>query len=267
MGTVERARALAVAARRRLHPSRVVFHHAPKCGGTSVGRALRKRYILSQTTVLPEATYAAEALLAPDAAPSDLRQRTETLRERMLLYHLAAGVDCISAHVRFSEAAWRAYGDQVRFITMLRDPTARFLSHYRWSHGRPEGYAHIPEDFETFLESETAQHLGAFYVFFFSGLPPDADMRSADALARAQANLDRFHVVGFLDRLTEFKANVCDTVGVRLRIGHENRAQSPTLAGLERYEQQLAALTAPDRAFYDYARQRFADEPAPGHGA
>lgn len=261
MGSVERARSLLGAARGKLHPARVVFHHAPKCGGTSVGRALRKRYLLSQTTVLPEATYAAEAALAPGVAPAELRLRAEVLRERMLLYHLAAGVDCISAHVRFSEAAWRTYGDDVRFITMLREPEARFLSHYRWSHGRPEGYAHIPDAFAPFLESNAAEALGAFYVFFFSGLPPDADMRSAEALERAKANLERFHVVGFLDRMPAFRAAVRAKVGVRLRVGHENRAQAPMPHGLDDHRDRIAALTAPDRAFFDHARARFAAMP------
>ena len=121
---IDSARAMLTAARRRLHPSRVVFHHAPKCGGTSVGRALRKRFILSQATVLPEASFAAEAALTPDAPYEDVLCRAESLRERMLLYHLAAGVDCISAHVRFGEAAWRGFSGKVRFVTMLRDPEA-----------------------------------------------------------------------------------------------------------------------------------------------
>lgn len=256
--SVDRARAVLAAARRRLHPSRVVFHHAPKCGGTSVGRALRKRFILSQATVLPEASYAAEAALTPEAASDDVLRRAEALRERMLLYHLAAGVDCIAAHVRFSDAAWQAFNGKVRFITMLRDPAARFLSHYRWSHGRPDGHAHIPLPFDAFLDSPAAQHLGAYYVYFFSGLPPDADMRSDAALARAKANLDRFDAVGFLDRLEDFQAAIRQTVGVRLRIGHENRAQTPLPETLENHRDQIMALTTPDRAFFAHARQRFA---------
>jgi len=257
--SVDRARAVLGAARRRLHPSRVVFHHAPKCGGTSVGRSLRKRFILSQATVLPEATFAAEAALTPDAGSDDVLLRAEALRERMLLYHLAAGVDCISAHVRFSEAAWQAYSGKVRFITMLRDPEARFLSHYRWSHGRPDGHAHISLPFAAFLDSPAALRLGAYYVYFFSGLPPDANMRSEAALDRAKANLDRFDAVGFLDRIGDFQAAIRQTVGVRLRIGHENRAARPALSDLESHRDRIAALTAPDRAFYAYARQRFAD--------
>ncbi len=240
--------------RRRRHPNRVVFHHAPKCGGTSVGRALRRRYLLSQATVLPEATYRAEAALAPDADPLTLLHRAEDLRERMLLYHLAAGVDCVSAHVRFSDAAFDAFHDQARFVTMLREPTARFLSHYRWSHGRPQGHAHIPEPFPEFLETPAAARLGAFYVYFFSGLPPDADMTTADALARAKANLDRLHVVGFLDDPEGFERRIEAEVGVRIRIGRENRGAGP-MPDATGHADRIDALTAPDRALFHHARE------------
>lgn len=240
--------------RRRRHPNRLVFHHAPKCGGTSVGRALRRRYILSQTTILPEATYLAEAALAPDADRLTLLHRAERLRERMLLYHLAAGVDCISAHVRFSDAAFAAFQGQARFVTMLREPTARFLSHYRWSHGRPHGHAHIPEPFPAFLETPAAARLGAFYVYFFSGLPPEADMTTTDALDRAKANLERLDVVGFLDDPERFERRIEAEVGVRVRIGRENRGAGP-MPDVSDHADRIAALTAPDRALFDHARE------------
>lgn len=253
MSMIDRVRRLNARACKRLHPNRLVFHHVPKCGGTSVGRAIRKRYLLSQATVLPEATYQAESALDPNGDGETLLARAEDLRERMLLYHLAAGVDCVSAHVRFSEAAWRAYGDEAKFLTMLRDPVARFLSHYRWSHSRPEGHAHIPEAFEAFLESPAAIRLGAFYAYFFSGLPPSADMTTDEATALACRNLDRLHVVGFLDRPRDFEAAIQRRVGVRIRVGHENRGAAPAPDLSPAAAAKIEALTAPDRAIYAHA--------------
>lgn len=256
MSLVDRVHGGVAMARRRLHPNRVVFHHAPKCGGTSIGRALRKRFILSQATVLPEASYRATEAALPDAEPGAILAEAERLRERMLLYHLAAGVDCISAHVRFNETAFAQYGDDAKFVTMLREPEARFVSHYRWSHGRPAGHAHIPEAFPEFLESPVARRLGAFYVYFFSGLDPAADMTTAAALDRAKANLDRLHVVGFLDDLDGFRQAIKREVGVSLRIGHENRAVDPTPPELDAFAARIHDLTAPDRALYAHARER-----------
>ena len=80
MSLVDSARRTIGKARQRLHPNRIVFHHVPKCGGTSVGRAIRKRFLLSQATVLPEATYRAEEMLDPSANAADLLARAEELR-------------------------------------------------------------------------------------------------------------------------------------------------------------------------------------------
>ena len=253
MSLIDVARKGVGRARKRLHPNRIVFHHVPKCGGTSVGRAIRKRFLLSQATVLPEATFEAERVLDPSADGRTLLLRAEALRERMFLYHLAAGVDCVSAHVRFSEPAWERYRDAAKFVTILREPVSRFVSHYRWSHGRPEGHAHIPEDFDTFLASPEAKRLGAFYVYFFSGLPADADMTTPEALERAKANLDRFNVVGFLDELAEFQAAIRREVGVKINVGHENRAQAKAPDIAEKHAARIEAVTAPDRALFDHA--------------
>ncbi|MGY8961280.1 MAG: sulfotransferase family 2 domain-containing protein [Alphaproteobacteria bacterium] len=253
MSLIDSARRQIGRARRRLHPNRVVFHHVPKCGGTSVGRAIRKRFLLSQATVLPDPTYNVEALLDPAADHGALMVRADELRERMFLYHLAAGVDCVSAHVRFSEPAWDTYRDQIKFVTILREPVARFISHYRWSHGRPEGHAHIPEDFPTFLESPMAEQLGAFYVSFFSGLPADADMTTVEALARAKANLDKFDVIGFLDRLDDFQSAFKREVGVRIRVGHENRATAKAVTMEPTLAAKIDAITGPDQALFAHA--------------
>lgn len=254
MSLIDKVRGGVGRARKRLHPNRIFFHHVPKCGGTSVGRAIRKRFLLSQATVLPEATYRAEEMLDAGADPAILLARAEDLRERMFLYHMAAGVDCVSAHVRFSDAGWRNYGDQAKFVTILRDPVARFVSHYRWSHGRPGAHGHIPDNFNTFLASPAARQLGAFYTYFFSGLPADADMTTSEALELAKANLAKFHVVGFLDDTASFEAAIKKEVGVKIRIGHENKARAPKPAEDNDLADIINAVTAPDQAFFTFAR-------------
>ena len=53
MSLSDTAKALQRHAQSLLSGNRIVFHHVPKCGGTSVGRALRLSYFLSQGTVTP----------------------------------------------------------------------------------------------------------------------------------------------------------------------------------------------------------------------
>lgn len=238
-----------------LHPVRVVFHHVPKCGGTSVGRALRLRYLLSQETILPEASFRAFAAFSNPPDHEQALVDVLDLREQMLLYLLFQDVRCISAHVRFSNVAYRMFHDRYRFITILRDPVSRFLSHYRWNLRNPADHAHLNVPFEEFLEGPRAQRLGAMYVEYFGGLPIDADIRSEDAIRLAIQNLRNFDVVGRLDRLDEFRAQIKEKLGVRLKIGHENENRSGKLGELSdlapRMREKLMEICAPDVAVWN----------------
>ncbi len=261
MTLIDHVKRLRTATVERLHPQRVVFHHVPKCGGTSVGRALRKRYILSQATVSPESSFKAMEAFTGSLHREALLIDVLDFREQMLLYHLFEDVHCISAHVRFSAPAHERFGSRYKFITILRDPVSRFLSNYTWSYGKPDAHARIEEPFGEFLKTERAKRLGATYVEFFCGLPKSADIRSEEAVDAALANLAKFDIVGRLDDLPAFEADIARTLGVRLKIGHENRATRRTAASeamddpLLRAE--VMALCAPDIAVWErYAALR-----------
>ena len=128
MGTIDIAKGALQRARDSLLPAPVVFHHVPKCGGTSVGRAIRRRYLLSQATVKPEESYRAFAAFTGRSDRDAMLRDVLDLREQMMLYHLFDGVRCLSLHVRFSEAAFDRFGERYRFVTLLRDPVDHFAA-------------------------------------------------------------------------------------------------------------------------------------------
>ena len=245
------------------HP--VVFHHIPKCGGTSVGRALRKKYILSQTTVKPEESFRAFAAFTGRTDRDQLLVDVLDLREQMLLYWLFDDVRCVSAHVRFSEKAYALFKDRYKFITILRDPVDRFISNYFWHAGRPEETAYINEDFAAFLDTQRARRLGASYVEYFSGLPKESDITAPSAIEAAIGNLAKFDVIGRLDRLRDFRDQINEQIGVRLRIGHENKMKqsSKTKAKVvtDALRERARIVCAPDIAVWQAANARyFADK-------
>ena len=198
---------------------RIVFHHVPKCGGTSVGRALRRAYILSQGTVTPEASMKAFEAAREGRTGQALADVSE-LREMMLLYMLYTDTRCVSAHIPFSEAAFRQFSDRYVFVTLLRDPVDRFISNYYWSHQHPGGVGHIAEPLEEFLATSRARHLGSTYVRYFSGEPAqDFTARHVESAIR---NLRRMDCVGFLDEVGQFAAGLRRLTGKRISIGREN---------------------------------------------
>lgn len=217
MALVDLGRSLYGRATEWLGGNPIVFHHAPKCGGTSVGRALRRAYLLSQGTVTP-----AESQKAFDAVQDGSRpgSHVSELREMMLLYMLYSGTRCVSAHIPFSNTAFDRFADKYRFVTILRHPVDRFISNYHWSHRHPGGVAHIPETLEEYVGTDRARQMGATYARYFCG-KPGAEFSSAHVDA-AVANLRRMHLVGFLDQVGEFQKALQALTGRGIRIGKEN---------------------------------------------
>lgn len=235
-------------------PQRVVFHHVPKCGGTSVGRALRKRYLLSQSTVTPESSFRAFEAFTQGTDRQQMLVDVLDLREQMMLHLLFEDIRCVSLHVRFSEIAHNHFSQNYKFVTVLREPVSRFISHYFWSFGKPHAHARIDENFEDFLETEHAQRLGSTYGEFYSGLSKNSDMRSDSAVDAAIENLRRFDAVGRLDDLGDFETQLRRELGVKISIGHENKNKSATRG--DRFEitpelmDRVVELCAPDIAVW-----------------
>jgi hypothetical protein len=224
VGIVDKAKGLYKALTDTIIPQRVVFHHVPKCGGTSVGRAFRRRYLLSQGTVKPESSFHAFKVFTKRSDREKMLVDVLDLREQMMLYLLFEDIRCVSLHVRFSNSAYDIFQEKYKFITMLREPVSRYLSHFFWSYGKPHAHARIEESIDEFIQRERAYRMGAIYSEFFSGLSKETNFRSTDAIQAAIQNLKKFDVVGRLDDLNVFTIEVKSTLGVQLRIGHENRS-------------------------------------------
>jgi hypothetical protein len=219
MSMVELGKSLHRRATDLLCGRRLVFHHVPKCGGTSVGRALRSSYLLSQGTVTPEESlkaFAAANRGEETTAIGDVFQ----LREMMLLYMLYSDVRCISAHIPFSNAAFSRFEKNYAFVTLLRDPVDRFISNYLWSHKRKDAEGHVPESFEDFLATPRASQMGSVYLRYFSG--ESTGRLHPRQISSAINNLHRMSFVGFLDDIPHFEAGLRTLTGKRLRIGKEN---------------------------------------------
>ena len=255
MGAVDWAKAVRRSAIDAVVPQRLVFHHIPKCGGTSVGRALRRRYLLSQATVSPEASFRAFELFSGRDDREQMLIDVLDLREQMLLYLMFEDVRGISAHVRFSEKAYHRFSERYKFVTVLRDPVERFMSHYFWAWNKADAHGRIEEDFEAFLETDRARRLGATIVEYLCGLPKEVATHSEQAVASAIANLAKFDVVGDIGNVAGLQIGLREALGVKVSIGHENKAR-PTI---KRASEALAntaarsrveALCAPDMAVY-----------------
>jgi len=200
---------------------KVVFHHVPKCGGTSVNRALRMQYFLSQTSLDAISTNKTINLLYPDASDRIFFQKRRDLRQTILLYNLNRYVNWISGHICFSETAYKNFCNTYKFITVLREPITRYISNYNALYAN----AHTQLSLEDYIETYEGQMQGCVLGEYFSGMQSDADFRSKDAIKKAKHNLEKFDLIGFTDEMSTFGSNAKKLLGVHMHIGHENRAK------------------------------------------
>lgn len=221
--------------------TRIIYIHVPKCGGTSFGAALRLRYFASQSTISlgggdPDLTGNARIL-------SDYAERQSELRALV-----ASGRRMIAGHVQYDPDFHDSLGSRYRFVTLLRDPVMRFVSHYHYQQRKHPDPDRAPT-LEAFLDSEEAQHIGSQYLFYFAGKSQDMISDTGPLITRAIQNLRRFDIVGDLGAPDAFARDLRRLTLTPLVRWHRNAAPAPLTVPPE-LRPRIEALCAPDLAIY-----------------
>jgi len=225
----------------------IIYIHVPKCGGSSFGAALRLRFLASQATISLNQGNA--ALQGEDRIISDYAARADELRD-----HVAAGTHLITGHVQYDADLHAGPARSYRFVTLLRDPVARFVSHYNYlqrKHPNPDR----PATLEAFLDTPDAARLASQYLFYFAGhsqtRAPDLD----HSIQRAIAALDRFDLVGDLAAPGAFARDLRRITHTPILQWRRNAAPAPTEIPASLHS-RIEALCAPDIAIFDAVRSR-----------
>lgn len=242
--------------RRVLFPPRrnLVFAHLPKCGGTSLHSAISRVYPRRRVTRL----LSRSSRLAADQAGRSLL----AYRRDLLIYELQRGGRgrFLSGHWALDAGVCRAYRPAWSFVTLLRDPVERWLSHY-FHNAAADGPFRIDETLEVFLSTPRARLLGSVYVRQLNGgAIGDEERIGAEAIEAARRTLDAFDLVGTVERLEQFRAGFQRLFGASLIIGRE-RSGDPLRRGAVTpgQRQRIAELCAGDLLVYEHAASRRTD--------
>ena len=200
----------------------VVYHHVPRCGGTTIARAFRLRYVLSQTSLNAVASVEIVKAMNPHIDGADIYADVREFRDYLLLYLIESNICWISGHFRFSELAFERYQGSYKFITVLRDPIHRFLSDYYANLGSTS-HSGTKLSLEQYIDSVPGQMRGCVYSEYFSGLPAKSDFTSSDAVKKAIVNLKKLDLIGYTDQLRLFSSRASRLLGITVRVGHENK--------------------------------------------
>lgn len=241
---------------------RVVFHHVPKCGGTSIERSLRVRYGLSYATFPLRSLYSSIEALRPEFNADDLDLHSAHIREIQLLDYLYQDFRCIAGHVYFSSRAYDLFSNDYYFVTTLRDPIDFFASFYLQMFYSDEERWKINLTLEQFLDTPLARLFGAFYALYFSEMPQNKLTSNDQAVQLSTENLRKFTLVGILEDMSKFRRRLSEILGVRLWIGHANKSESK---GREKTDiltptarRKIEALSTINLEIYEIAKSQLA---------
>ncbi len=218
-----------------------LFLHMPKCGGTSVLRAL-------------EAASTVEVIKDYNSFFKIPRpERTATLKRSVDNPATMPGSSVIYGHFFPVKYLGNRPLDDFTLVTILRDPISRLLSHYNfWRSGEfPDHY----------LWNKMMVNKWDFFDFAFC-----EEMRNFYAQHFHGVGLSAFSYIGTFENLEESFRSCCRELGVdadHVSLGHDNRAMREDDPCLPQATlQKLRAFHSLDYAFYNYATKKFPQKAA-----
>jgi len=211
---------------------RVAFIHIPKCAGKSVAAAIHNAMgsMLEPWINSRDARQAVHSVF-PGGGPDEIFEATPLYRRYLLAYFLQSGRKLIYGHLPVGLELVEEFKKEVAFVTVLRNPVARWKSNYIYDKiNNDDPFSPPYRDSGRCLEEELDEILGSVrgvqlaYVptMMLTGKFP-ASLREAEYLSgRVIETLRNFAVVGFTDDLASFSLAFERATGSKIYIPRKN---------------------------------------------
>lgn len=208
---------------------KIIYHHIPKCGGTSIVRGLALTYypwrlLRYGRKGFPAALNARAATQAAYESDMECYQ----YRRQLLRYFVSAdNTPFISGHYPFCKKVFEAHHGQWHFISLFRDPVSRWYSEYYWNYYKDHDYAKTNLDIEAYFESQQGQVTTRSFVNFLTAVENPAGGVTQAEQKRALDNLGKLDCVGTLENLGDFQAVMKEKFGRKPLFFQHNKTPAP----------------------------------------
>lgn len=233
-----------------------------KTAGTAVDHAMRTQVLGSVRSVLGSNKMRVLNPVKSDKSArkhslSSQEQRIRTLKRWMN----EPSICWISGHFRVEAELLDEYKSNVHFLTLLRDPVRRWISHYFYNAYKKRKHYRIDENIEEFIDSERAKSYGRDYVSLLSGHRNVTSENLDSAIDSACRNLHLMNFVGITEHMESLEAYLSYLYDTDIKFS--SRRASPVSKQFRdsvlttEIRQKIFDVCAPDRAVYEYALSRF----------
>ena len=223
----------------------IIFLHIPKTGGRSLQHILLRKYSGDEVVV---------------DAHNKLDEIADWPEERK------RNIRYLQGH--FFYGAHRILSQECRYVTILREPVDRVISHYyfiRRNSSHPLNRVVLEQGIglEDYVTSGVCDEVSNDQARLIAGVKRDASIDTNDMLRMAKENIDKdFMVVGIVEKFDETLMLLKRELGLRnvfygirnQTIGRPLKEQIP-----ERTLSIICERNSADIALYDYARDRLAN--------
>ena len=240
----------------------IVFHHIPKCGGTSIVTGLVLTYYPFRFLKYRKKGFPGNlnSRAASVIAEQSGLNRYEFRRQLLSYFVERSDSAFISGHYPFDDEVYSQHKENWNFITLLRDPVARWYSEYFWNRYKNHDYQKTELSMEKYIESEQGKTNARSFVNFLSHSNKHSELPTQEEVNESIGNLQKMKVVGCLEHMDIFGRDMKEAFGRKPIIFKRNT--SPATAEQKilpdkdsELHKKVVALTRGDQEIYQMAKK------------
>lgn len=241
---------------------KIIFHHIPKCGGTSIVTGLILTYYPWRFLKYRRKGFPAHlnSRAASVIAEQSGVNRYDFRRQLLSYFIEKSDIPFVSGHYPFDATLHKQYEEEWNHITLLRDPVVRWYSEYFWNRYKNHDYQKTKMTIEEYIESDQGVMNARSFTNFLSHSDQHNVMPTAPEVQEAIENLGKMRVVGCLENLENFRNDMKLAFGRKPIIFKRNNSPAPAEQKILPDEnsdihKKVLELTAGDNEIYQAAKR------------